>query len=129
MLFIKRVLANIVDVLVFLIILVGLLGFALPSFFAYAQIENELVIGTASFAFVIGAVFLAQYPFFVNNQTLGKGMLGLYIISTNDARPMSASIVLQRELFAKVMTFYFMALPVLFGRAGWHDTVCETKVI
>ncbi|MCL2188121.1 MAG: RDD family protein [Defluviitaleaceae bacterium] len=125
---IRRLLANIVDIFVFIAIIVVCFQVIIPLFIPAGEGLSLPWAGVVMVG-VCGATFLAQYPFMLVNQTIGKALFGLRVISTNDARPMAAGIIFQRELFAKVMTCYFMCLPVLFGQEGKHDEVCETEVV
>ena len=125
---IRRLLANIVDVFIFFATVVLFFLFIVPRF-----VPEDGELGTllaAVFLVVIaGLVLLVQLPFMQVNQTIGKAMMGLRVVSTNDERPLSVGVILQRELFAKAFTMYFMCLPVLFGRQGLHDEACETEVV
>jgi uncharacterized RDD family membrane protein YckC len=125
---IRRLLANIVDIFVFIAAVVLFFLFVIPRF---VPESGELSTPMAGLVLVLIVVltFLLQWPFMTVNQTIGKAMMGLRIVSTNGERPLTYGIVLQRELFAKVFTCYFMCVPVLFGRQGKHDEVCETEVV
>ena len=81
--------------------------------------------------FLLVSVLVAgiQYPFMIVHQTVGKAFFKLKVVSTNDLRPMTPSILLQRELFGKVATGYLLCLPSLFGKVGGHDAVAQTEVI
>jgi uncharacterized RDD family membrane protein YckC len=125
---IKRLLANIVDIFVFVAAVVLFFLFVIPYIVPDGG-ELSTAMAVITLVVIVALVFLAQWPFMAVNQTIGKAMMGLRIISTNGERPLSVSIILQRELFAKVLTCYFMCLPVLFGREGKHDVACETEVV
>ncbi|MCL2204642.1 MAG: RDD family protein [Defluviitaleaceae bacterium] len=125
---IRRLLANFVDIFIFITTVVLFFIFIVPLF-----VPEDGALGMPMAGLVLLVIcalnFLLQYPFMAVNQTLGKAMMGLRITSTNDERPLTLGIVLQRELFAKVLTCYLMCAPVLFGREGKHDEVCETEVV
>jgi len=125
---IKRLLANFTDIFVFIATVVFFFVFVIPRF-----VPEDGGLGMPMAALVLSVIcavhFLMQYPFMVMHQTIGKAMMGLRIASTNNERPLTVGIIVQRELFAKVFTCYFMCLPVLFGREGKHDEVCETEVV
>jgi len=125
----RRVLANFVDIFVFVAITVAVFVFVLPFFIPIPEGE-ELSLAWAAFGLlgVAGFALAAQWPFYLNDQTIGKAFFGLKIKSTNDARPLTPTIILQRELFAKAFTVYLMCIPVLFGGQGQHDIACETEV-
>ena len=126
--FVKRLLANIVDIFLFIATIVFFFIFIIPRFVPQGEGLNTPM-AIIILLLICGLNFIAQYPFMVVNQTIGKAMMGLRIMSTNVERPLSVGIILQRELFAKVLTCYFMCLPVFFGRTGKHDEVCETEVV
>ncbi|MCL2197487.1 MAG: RDD family protein [Defluviitaleaceae bacterium] len=128
MFFVRRLLANAVDLIVFFAIIVGTFIFVLPFFLRETREMNPFI-AAGVLVFVCGAAFLLQYPFMRVNQTIGKALLGLRIISTNPQRPMTAAVVFQREVFAKAFTCYFMCVPVLFNKEGQHDVACETEVV
>jgi len=125
----RRALANFVDVFIFVAITVLVFAFVLPFFVPIPEGE-EMSMAWAVLALIgiAGFTLAAQWPFYLNNQTIGKGFFRLRIKSTNEARPLNASIILQREIFAKIFTAYFMCLPVLWGAQGYHDAACETEV-
>jgi len=112
-------------------LLIGGGMFMLPSLMSAFGYEGQLSIGFAFLFLVVLCVvtFLLQLAFMQQHQTIGKAFLGLRIISTNDDRPLTTSIIFQRELFAKVLTCYFMCFPVLIGKTGQHDIACETDVV
>ena len=125
----RRLLANFIDVFVFVAIVIGVFMFVLP-FFVPIPDGEEMSLAWAVLAMVgiAGIALAVQWPFFLNNQTIGKAFFRLRIKSINDSRPLTPTIILQRELFAKFFTVYFMCLPILWGSEGHHDIACETKV-
>lgn len=126
MLLLKRLLATLVDIILFLAAIVGLYVFILPF---VTDLVDPMVFAALSLVAVVVINFAAQYPFWQVHQTIGKAFFRLKVISTNDQRPLTTSIMFQREVFAKAFTCYFMCLPVLFNSEGQHDIVCETEVI
>ncbi len=72
---------------------------------------------------------ILQYPFLKVNQTIGKAFCSLKIESTNPNRPLTVSILIQRELFAKIISCFITCVPVFFKKEGWHEIVSETKVV
>ena len=124
---IKRILANLIDLFVFFGIIVGFFVFVIPFFFPGG--EMHIVWAGVVFVLVVGLTFGLQYPFLRNNQTLGKAFFRLKIVSTNDQRPLTVGIIVQRELFAKILSCYLMCLPSLVNKLGKHDESCETDVV
>jgi len=124
---IKRLCANIVDIVLFFAILVVLFINVTPVVSRF--IANPTVTGVIVLALVLVVVGGIHYPFMIAHQTIGKAFFRLKIVSTNVERPMTASIVLQREVFCKVATGYILCAPVLYGRVGGHEIATETEVI
>jgi len=125
----RRVLANFVDVFIFVAVIVAVFIFVLP-FFVPIPDGEEMGVAWVIFALfgVAGFTLAVQWPFYLNSQTVGKAFFRLRIVSTNDARPLTPTIILQRELFAKIFTVYLMCLPLMWGNTGYHDIACETEV-
>jgi len=122
----KRILANMVDILAFFTLLV--LAFIYVRPFIEGFTDNHTFNAAVVIILVVAAAAGIQAPFLMVHQTLGKAFFGLRVVSTNSQRPVTPGIVLQRELFAKVATGYLLCLPVLFGKKGGHDAVTETDV-
>ena len=125
----RRALANFVDVFIFIALVVAMFMFVMP-FLAPLPEGGEMSLVWAALALLgIAGFYLAvQWPFYMNNQTVGKAFFRMRIKSTNDSRPLTTTIILQREIFAKIFTAYFMCLPVIWGGQGFHDAACETEV-
>jgi len=125
----RRLLANFVDIAVFLAIVMGMFIFVLPFFVELVGVdEGSMVLAVGVFVVVPVLTFAVQYPFMAVGQTIGKALFGLRIVSTNKRRPVSVSVIVQRELFAKVMSCYLLCLPVFYGRVGKHEEATETAV-
>ena len=125
----RRLLANFVDIAVFLAIVMGMFIFVLPFFVDLTGVyEGSIVLAVGAFVLVPVLTFGLQYPFMLVNQTIGKALFGLRIVSTSERRPVTVSVIVQRELFAKVMSCYLLCLPVFYGRVGKHEEATETAV-
>ena len=124
---IKRILANFVDIFVFFALLVGMFLFA----YEYVSVMFGSYIAAAwiTLAIITAANFALQYLFLTTHQTIGKAFFRLKIISTDPRRPLTVPIIIQRELFGKIMTCYLLCLPSLFGREGKHEEMSDTKVV
>ena len=123
---IKRILANIVDILFFFTLLVAAFLYVRPLIEEISS--NHTVNAVIVLILVIIVTTGIQLPFIMVNQTLGKAFFGLRVVSTNSERPVTPGIVIQRELFAKVATGYLLCLPVLIGKTGGHEVVTETGI-
>jgi len=124
--FLKRLLANIVDIVLFITLFV--IGVLYVHPFIATYIENNTVNAAIVLILVVAVTAGIQTPFLLVHQTLGKAFFGLRVVSTNSQRPVTPGIVLQRELFAKVATGYLLCLPVLIGKKGGHEVVTETEI-
>ena len=125
--FIKRFLANTVDIFTFFILFILAFLYVQPLLARFS--DNHTVNAVIITILVVAATAGIQTPFLLVHQTLGKAFFGLRVVSTNSERPVTPGIVLQRELFAKVATGYLLCLPVLVGKKGGHDVVTETEVV
>lgn len=122
-----RILAQLIDLFVgFAALMISFLTVP-PALSRFTQ--NPTIIGTLVFVAFILLAAGAQYPFLKTNQTIGKAFFGLEIESTDPQRPMSMSILLQRELFCKLMSCYFICIPVLYGSHGGHEIATATQVV
>jgi len=122
----KRILANIVDILVFFTIFVLAILYLQPFLARFS--ENHTVNAVIITVLAVGVTSGIQIPFLLVNQTLGKAFFKLRVVSTNKERPITPGIVLQRELFAKVATGYLLCLPVFVGKKGGHEVITETDI-
>lgn len=123
---VMRIIAQIIDLLCAFILLLVCLIWAAPwlnTFF-----PNDMLLGIVIVFLFICVLFLLQLPFLMVNQSIGKAFCGLEIQSTNSERPLTLSILLQREIFCKLMTCYFLCLPVISGQLGGHEIATETCV-
>lgn len=122
-----RLLAQIIDWLVSLAALVF-------SFLVVLPFLKQLLHSTplAALLTLLTAVLLAaavQIPFLTVNQTIGKAFFGLEIQSSNADRPLTFSILIQREIFCKLLSCYLICLPMLWGSPGGHEVATETQVV
>ena len=122
-----RFLAQVIDWLVSLAALV-------ISFLVVLPVLRQLLHNTALSALLtlLTAVLLAvaiQIPFWSVNQTAGKAFFGLEVQSSNADRPLTLSILMQREIFCKLRSWYLICLPMLWGSPGGHEAATETQVV
>lgn len=89
------------------------------------------IIRTLIGMFLIGLLyFFIQYPFMQNGQTIGKGFYRLKIVSTDKFRKdISVAVVFQREILCKLMSCYFICIPLLAGKVGGHEEATHTKIV
>ena len=124
----KRVMAQLIDFFLGILLLFVVFGFLLPIFQPF--ISNDWL-RTLLGIFLTGNIyFFLQYPFMQNGQTIGKGFYRLKVISTDTVRKeMTVAVIFQREILCKLMSCYFICLPLLAGKAGGHEEATHTKVI
>lgn len=125
---IRRIIAQLIDLLVGLMVLVATFTMILPFLSTY--ISNSVVLAVLGLFLIIAIITLIQYPFMMNQQTIGKAFMGLKIISTDKIRKdVSVSVIVQREVLCKLFSCYFICIPVLVGRAGGHEEATHTAVV
>ncbi|WP_085833969.1 RDD family protein [Clostridium merdae] len=122
-----RLFAQMIDWLVSIAALVFSFLFLLP-------LLKQLMPSTTVCAVVtlITAILLAvavQIPFLSVNQTVGKAFFGLEIQSCKEDRPLTQSIIMQREIFCKLFSCYLICIPMIFGKPGGHEAATETRVV
>lgn len=77
----------------------------------------------------LAAVTGVQLLFLREGQTVGKAFFGLRVVSTVPQRPVTVAILVQREVFCKLMSCYFLCLPMLCGQPGGHEEATQTAVV
>lgn len=127
MLIIARALAQMVDIIVYFIILALLGVVAVP--FIQSIFGNDVVTMLIYFILSIIVTLMLQYPFLKNNQTIGKAFFGLGIESTDPDVEITPTLILQRDILIKLASCYICCLPMLFGKRGWHEDGTSTKVV
>lgn len=127
MMLIARMLAQLVDLFAGFAILIG--SFLIISPVLYNAGLDPMLIAVLMMIAVVLLIFGMQYPFMRVNQSVGKAFFRLEIVTTDRHRPLTVSILVQREVFLKLFTCFFICLPVLWGKPGWHEISTETKVV
>ncbi len=124
----KRAMAQLIDFVLGILMLFLIFGFVLP--WIQSLIPND-IIRTLIGMFLIGLLyFFIQYPFMQNGQTIGKGFYRLKIVSTDKFRKdISVAVVFQREILCKLMSCYFICIPLLAGKVGGHEEATHTKIV
>ena len=124
----KRAMAQLIDFVLGILMLFLIFGFVLP--WIQSLIPND-IIRTLIGMFLIGLLyFFIQYPFMQNGQTIGKGFYRLKIVSTDKFRKdISVAVVFQREILCKLMSCYFICIPLLAAKVGGHEEATYTKIV
>ncbi|MBL1230199.1 RDD family protein [Enterococcus sp. BWB1-3] len=125
---IKRIMAQAIDFFLGILLLFVCFGLLLPQ--VKLIISNDVVRSILGMLLFVLAYFLIQYPFMINGQTVGKGFYRLQIISTDEERTdVPAAVVFQREILCKLMSCFFICVPMLTGKLGGHEEATHTKLI
>lgn len=123
-----RIMAQFVDLVVGVLALLVTFIYMLPFLSGY--LGNDMLLALIGIGMVILIVFTLQYPFMVNQQTLGKAFFSLRIVSTETTREkVTVGIVIQREILCKLLSCYLICLPVFFGKAGGQEEATRTAVV
>ena len=124
----RRILGQLIDLIIGFSILIGTFAYILPFLSDY--ISNKTLLAILGLIIIILANYLIQLAFMMNNQTLGKAFMGLKLISTDEIRKdLSVSIIIQREVLCKLISCFFMCIPVLVGKNGGHEEATRTAVM
>lgn len=83
---------------------------------------------------VFAAYLAVQIIFYTRSQTIGKAILGLQVINSDDGNPACFWKMILREWFAKkasgaVFMLGFIWILIDDKRRGWHDKMVDTYVI
>lgn len=128
MMLFRRILAQLVDWLVGVLIILVTFTRIIPFFSVY--VKNDTILGVFGVVLVIGLILTVQYPFMKNQQTVGKGFFALKVVSDEKTRPeMTVAVMLQRELLCKLVSCYFICIPVFVRKPGGHEEATRTKVV
>ncbi|WP_261805848.1 RDD family protein [Lapidilactobacillus luobeiensis] len=124
----KRIFAQMIDLLVGFLSLFVSLAVIVPKL--EGVIKSPVIRAIIALILVVLINLLVQYPFMLNGQTLGKGFYRLRIVSTDKKRKnLTVPIIIQREILCKLMSCYFICLPVFSGKLGGHEEATHTKLI
>lgn len=128
MMLLARILAQVIDWVVFILSLLVTFVYILPFLSNY--VGNSMLLGAVGLVIVGLLVFGIQYPFMKNQQTLGKGFFSLKVVSTEKTRSdITVSVIIQREILCKMMSCYMICLPIFFGKVGGHDEATRTTLV
>lgn len=92
------------------------------------------VIGILIVSLLLIAYLVVQIVFYTKSKTIGKAILGLQVISSEDGKPVGVWKMILREWFAKKAS----AAPFCLGyiwvliddrNRGWHDKIMDTYVV
>ncbi|WP_071130293.1 RDD family protein [Enterococcus timonensis] len=128
MLLMKRIMAQVIDLIVGLLIIFGTFGFLVP--FVGKFIGNDVVLAILGIVVIALVTYGVQFPFMTTGQTIGKAFFQLKVISTDKIRKnVPVAVMMQREILCKLMSCYFICLPMLAGKMGGHEEATHTKLV
>ncbi|OTN75068.1 hypothetical protein A5886_000112 [Enterococcus sp. 8G7_MSG3316] len=124
----KRICAQLIDFVMGIITIYLIFVFVLPL---YSHLVPNDFAAVCIAIVLMGALYFGlQYPFMQNHQTLGKAFFHLAIVSTDPYRKdVSVAVIIQREILCKVMSCFFICVPLFFGKAGGHEESTHTKLV
>lgn len=123
----RRIVAQLIDILLILASIVISTAVIMPK---VATVLPDDVAAILALLICILLCILVQYPFMVASQTVGKAFMGLEIRSTDEKRPeMTIGRFFQREILCKLLSCYFICLPMLASKPGGHDIASKTEVV
>ena len=137
--FISRFAAWFVDQLV-IVVAFAVMGMTVQLVFTFSgqslpALSGDKIaalVGTAWFAFVVSAIYMALF-WYLFGSTLGQLLFGLRVVRSDGSQFLSLPQVVVRVIgfYISMAVFFLGFLWILIdpGRRGWHDKLAGTKVI
>lgn len=123
---IKRMLAELVDLVVNMCLLVFEVLVVLPIYESVnIPVLLYVVISIGTF---YALIILVQGLFWANGESIGKYFMRLEIVDVQSGEYLPFTTLIAREFFVKYITFYFSSIPILFGKKSIQDTVINSEV-
>lgn len=123
---IQRMLAELVDIVVNICLLVFEVIFILPMFEFLVDYPLFYVICTIGSFYAL--IILVQGLFWNNGESIGKYFMHLELVHKDPKKEITFEMMIAREFFVKYITFYFSSIPLLFGKESIQDKVTESVV-
>lgn len=123
---IQRVLAELVDIVVNVCLLVFEVLVILPMY--EPLLNHPFIYIICSIGTFYALIILAQGLFWSNNESIGKYFMRLEITHKDPEKEVTFEMMIAREFFVKYITFYFSSIPLLFGKESIQDKVTETLI-
>ncbi len=125
---VRRIMAELVDVLINIILLGFEATFILPM---YSEIANYVIVYVIlAIATYIALIILVQGLFWNNGESIGKYFMHLKVELKDQKQEedLTFELMLVREFFVKYITFYFSCFPLLFNNEDVQSKVTNTVV-
>jgi len=121
----KRIMAEIIDIFVFIISLALALK-GIEIIIENIELPNKLL-------YVLGIIALSvpillQCLFWKLGKSIGKTYVGLLVIDNETQQPANFTHMFIREVFSKWLSLYIVCIPVLFGNKGIHELTSNTTI-
>ncbi len=121
----RRLIAELVDLLINIMLLVFEAKFILPIF--SGMVDQTILYFVFSITTYIALIILVQGLFWNNGESIGKYFMHLKIVK-NDEEPLPFQTMIVREFMVKYISFYFSSFPLLFGKETVQGVVTDTSV-
>ncbi len=123
---IQRMLAELVDLVVNVCLLVFEVMFILPIFESISLPPFIYIVFSIGTFYAL--IILVQGLFWTRGESIGKYFMRLQIDSKIEGKEISLEMMIAREFFVKYITFYFSSIPLLFGKESIQENVTDTVV-
>ena len=126
-----RLLANVIDWLVFAMIFMALF-FGFQHLTPAQYFEQDMIHWGFGIAWLLLMVIVPlglNYPFMIQGQTIGKAFFALQVRITDTNEPLDFWPMFQREILAKLMSCYIICLPLFFSRQAKYDEAIGAQLI
>ena len=127
MMVIRRIVANIID----LIVLIGSIALGIYLAGQVAELfEEPFFLLTLSMICIIILVPIGlQSLFWLESTTIGKMMLFMKVVKKEDGENLDYFQMFVRDFLLKILSANLVTLPIFLGRPGIHDIIVDSEVI
>lgn len=114
-------------------IIVGMVGEIIIRVITIAiPMSPAALIGVAMLLNFAIPIFYFIYFLKKDGQTVGKKIMGIKVINSDNTAQLTVGTIIQREFWGKfISSIIFMLgyIVFLFGKETWHDRIADTKVV
>lgn len=123
---IQRALAELVDIVINIFLLVINVKYILPIFGGLVNVPLLYMI--LSTAMYIALIILIQGIFWTNGESIGKYFMRLEIVPKDENDEITLEMMIAREFFIKYISFYFSSLPLFLRKESIQEKATNTIV-